>query len=83
MAYSVIAMKGFGEEADRLDKRMRERLDKALIWLKENAHHCGRMHGYQNRYKKRIGKFRLIFEIEGQTVYLICIDKRDVVYRNN
>ena len=65
------------------DARLRQRLDGALAKLAENPRRMGaeKLSGGENRYRFRVGDYRIIYEIH-DTVLLVLIlavgDRKDI-----
>jgi mRNA interferase RelE/StbE len=68
-----------------LDAKLRRRLDAALIKLAENLRRMGaeKMAGFRNRYRFRVGDYRIIYEIQDAVlvVLVLAIGDRTEIYR--
>jgi len=69
----------------RLPKDVIERIDGALLALRPNPRPAGstKMAGYQNRYRIRVGDYRIVYEIHDKllVVLVVRIGHRRDVYR--
>lgn len=67
------------------DERLQQRLAQAIDGLAENPRPQGimKMSGYQNRYRLRVGDFRIIYEIHDPylLVVVVAVGDRKEVYR--
>jgi mRNA interferase RelE/StbE len=67
------------------DAKLRHRLDDAFKKLSENPRRMGaeKMAGFQNRYRFRVGDYRIIYEIHDTTllVLILAIGDRKEIYR--
>ena len=67
------------------DARLRQRLDDALEKLAENPRRMGaeKMSGGENRYRFRVGDYRIIYEIHDAVllVLILAVGDRKEIYR--
>jgi mRNA interferase RelE/StbE len=67
------------------DAELQHRLDDAFNKLSENPRRMGtqKMTGFQNRYRFRVGDFRIIYEIHDSVlvVLILAIGDRKEIYR--
>jgi mRNA interferase RelE/StbE len=67
------------------DAKLQRRLDEAFIKLTENPRCRGaeKMAGFRNRYRFRVGDYRIIYEIHDAVllVLILAIGDRKEVYR--
>ena len=67
------------------DARLRQRLDGALEKLAENPRRMGaeKMSGGENRYRFRVGDYRIIYEIHDAVllVLILAVGDRKEIYR--
>jgi mRNA interferase RelE/StbE len=67
------------------DARLQQRLDDAFNKLAENPRRMGaeKMAGFDNRYRFRVGDFRIIYEIHDAVlvVLILAIGDRKEIYR--
>lgn len=84
--YELRISKKAGKYIQSLDKPTRERIFRALIELSENPFigpNVKRLRGYLNTYRKRIGDYRVIYEIdEGRLLVLVLkVGSRGDIYK--
>jgi mRNA interferase RelE/StbE len=67
------------------DVKLQRRLDEALSKLAENPRRMGveKMAGFENRYRFRVGDYRIIYEIRDAVllVLILAIGDRKEIYR--
>jgi mRNA interferase RelE/StbE len=67
------------------DAKLQQRLDKAFNQLAENPRRRGveKMAGAQNRYRFRVGDYRIIYEIHDAVllVLILAVGDRKEIYR--
>ena len=67
------------------DVKLQRRLDEALSKLAENPRRMGaeKMAGFENRYRFRVGDYRIIYEIHDAVllVLILAIGDRKEIYR--
>jgi len=67
------------------DAKLQHRLDAAFEKLSENPRRMGaeKMAGFQNRYRFRVGDYRIIYEIHDTVllVLILAIGDRKEIYR--
>jgi mRNA interferase RelE/StbE len=67
------------------DANLQRRLDEAFIKLTENPRRMGaeKMAGFKNRYRFRVGDYRIIYEIHDALllVLILAIGDRKEIYR--
>ena len=83
MSYQVIVPKPVQKQLDSLPNRVRDRVIKRLVALKENprGRGCVKLKGYENEYRVRIGDYRVRYEIRDQeslVLLLHCKHRKDV-----
>lgn len=63
-------------------QNLRSRLDKAILNLPQSAN-VEALSGYENRYRARVGDYRIIFDLYEDIflIYIILIDSRGQVYK--
>jgi mRNA interferase RelE/StbE len=67
------------------DAKLQRRLDEAFVKLAENPRRMGaqKMTGFENRYRFRVGDYRIIYEIHDAMllVLILAIGDRKEIYR--
>jgi mRNA interferase RelE/StbE len=67
------------------DVRLQKRLDDAFTRLSENPRRMGaeKMAGFENRYRYRVGDYRIMYEIHDAVllVLILAIGDREEIYR--
>ena len=84
MAYRVEFDKRASKDLENLDPQVRQRvIRKRYILEREPARgpNIKRLKGYPNRYRLRVGDWRLVYEIEGDLVIVVGIMHRSDAYR--
>ena len=86
-AYRLIEHKDAQKFLRKQNKDFREKIYKAyneIITNPFNNVDSKKMKGYENRYRKRVGDFRIIYEIRNMEllIIVITIDSRGQVYKN-
>jgi len=84
-AYSVEITKSAIKELAALDSRMRARIRKAVEDLKEgsvlkNPKRVLKLSGEPDRYRMRVGKYRIIFRLSGRQIIIERIASRGKAY---
>lgn len=84
-AYSVEFLQSAIRDLKQFEGKIRERIINSIATLENEPRPqgCKKLKGSRNRYRIRIGKFRVIYEIKDRivTVYIITIAHRENVYR--
>ncbi|HPZ10428.1 MAG TPA: type II toxin-antitoxin system RelE/ParE family toxin [Candidatus Eremiobacteraeota bacterium] len=79
----VIILKSALKDIEKLDEKTRERVLKALDKLKKGKIRPGKLQGYDKCYKVKVGKWRVIFEIDLKgNIVVTRVRLRKEVYRN-
>ena len=81
--FRVVYTKNVAKYIEKQDTEFKKRIEKVIYDLSLNPYdNDGELSGCKNLYKKRFGKFRLLFEIHENilTVKLINLDSRGQVY---
>lgn len=82
MGFSFDFTDTFKSDLKKLDRSIKRRLEKVLRKIKQDPTHSKHLIGYTNRFRVRLRSYRLVYDVEGDTIHLIYIKKRDDVYRN-
>lgn len=64
---------------EKLDKPSKLRLKEAIECLPSGD--VKKLTGYENDYRLRVGKLRVLFSIEDDTIYIKDIDSRGQIYK--
>jgi mRNA interferase RelE/StbE len=68
---------------ERLPKKLRDDITEKLKTLEDGFSYTldiKKLKGYQNHYRLRIGKFRVLFYLEGSDIIVYKIGGRESVY---
>jgi mRNA interferase RelE/StbE len=80
---SVVILKSALKDIAKLDEKMRERVLKAMERLKKGNIKQGKLQGYDKSYKIKVGKYRVVFEIDPKgNIVITRVKLRKIVYRN-
>lgn len=79
MAFTILAHEDFLKDLKKLDHSVKMELDKKLDVLKENPFRGKPLKG-GSFYSERLGGYRFIYKIDGETIHLLAIQKRKSVY---
>jgi len=71
----------FLEELKKLDKPVKLAVEKKVHQILQKPEHFDFLHKEKGVRKARVGRWRILFRIEGKIVKFYRIGKRDVVYR--
>jgi len=66
-----------------LDKKTKEKFKQRLLSLKQSPYEgkdIKKLKGYNNLYRLRMGKIRIIYHLKNQDVEIIDIDHRGNIY---
>lgn len=85
MMYKLILSRTAQKFIKKLDKQSQKRIAQALLELSENPYEASnvkKLTGY-DLFRKRVGDFRIIFEIQDDKLVIIVldIDQRKDVYK--
>ncbi len=79
----VVILKSAQKDIDKLDDNIRKKILKALDRLKKGNIRQGKLQGYDKCYKVKVGKYRVVFEINQKGECVVTrVKLRKVVYRN-
>jgi mRNA interferase RelE/StbE len=85
LAYRLVLTRAARKDLDRLPKEVLERADPLILALAENPRPFGseKLQGFQNLYRLRVGKYRIIYEIDKavSVVTIAKIEHRKSAYR--
>ena len=86
MSYKLQFMPSALKEWRKLAPEIRQKFKKQLGSRLENPHiDSTRIRGYKHHYKIKLqsASYRLVYEIEEKeiTVYVICVGRRDTIYK--
>ncbi len=85
MKYRVILPKRVQKEYQKIDKKLRDRINKMLLALSENPSIGKKLEGkYKGQYSIRVWPYRVIYEIyQKEAIILIThVGHRQGVYKN-
>ncbi len=86
MAYHVVVGKQALKEMKNLPEAVRKKFLKILVDLEEypipaHRYDVKKLRGEERTYRIRVGKYRLIYEILENTVYILTISHRKSTYK--
>lgn len=81
MMWKVRAHPLFGNDLKELDKTERSILRKVLEKIRENPERYKQLKHLPSCYSVRIKHLRLIYYLEGDTIFLVIVGKRKTVYK--
>lgn len=83
MKYNLIYTNRSVKDIEKLDYSIKNRIGKALIRFSENPlHYSERLTNHDlGSYRFRIGDYRVIFDIEGSNIIILCVGHRKEIYR--
>lgn len=78
--FEVHFLAGAAKYIKKLARITKERIKKALLLLSENPYHTNldihRLVGYENSFKLRIGKYRVLYKIMEVDIVIFVFDCR-------
>ncbi len=84
MGYEVLIMRKALKQLDALDPPTRKRVTESLISIRDEGltyrHDIKKLKGFVRRYRLRVGKFRVIFELQGRKVIVVAVLPRERAY---
>jgi len=85
MSYTIIFSEEAVQDIKRLDTVVKKRLQKKLQAVAESkdVHQISKklIHHESGQYRIRIGNFRIIFDLDGNLLYILRVRHRKEVYR--
>ncbi len=86
MSYRILfSPKSYKQLKGLEDRKLKERLKKAIIEIGENPWHRGtiKVESYENIRRKRVGIYRILYMVdrERKEVLIVKIEKRSRVYK--
>lgn len=82
MAYGLVLTRAARRDLDQLPKEVLERADSTILALADNPRPFGseKLQGFENLYRIRVGKYRILYEID-KPASIARIAHRKSVYR--
>jgi len=80
MPYKLNPTVEFVEQMRKLDKSIRELVDKKLDRIKQNPALSKPLEHGSNIYSERVKNFRIVFKVSGNEVILLRVKKRKGAY---
>ncbi len=84
MSYRVVIPKPVQKKLDDLPSKTREKVTKAIVGLRDNPRPKGviKLVGTKNEYRIRVGDYRVVYEIQDDTlvIFLIRVGPRKDIY---
>ncbi|MEM3762073.1 MAG: type II toxin-antitoxin system RelE/ParE family toxin [Archaeoglobaceae archaeon] len=82
MNYEIFLSKQANDFLQKLDVETRARIKEKLIKLSENPFSIPykKIKGRENTYSIRVGKYRIIYTLRREEIWILKIDKRERVY---
>ncbi len=84
MRYKILIEKKAHKELLKLNERDRERITKTILRLDEPFSHgldLKKLKGYKNKFRLRVGAYRILFEMERESIRIFAVLKRRKAYR--
>jgi len=88
MSYEIKVLKPFEKFYKKRTAREKSVIDKKLMILKDNPYDFQRLDvkklkGYENRYRLRVGDYRILYEIYDEILIVVALDgdSRGDVYK--
>jgi mRNA interferase RelE/StbE len=81
--FKVFVEEKASKELDKLPKKLRDNITKKLKLLEQGFSYAldiRKLKGYQNHYRLRVGKFRILFCLENTNIIVYRIGKRESIY---
>lgn len=67
---------------DKLEKKQQERIKKAVrTFYEQGIGDLSKLKGFKDKYRLRVGDFRILFSHEGSNIYVLKVDSRGDVYK--
>lgn len=81
MSYEIVSTSKFEKLFKRLPKDVQKRIAEKILILAEDAYQGKRLHGrLKGKFSLFVGDYRVIYEVLGDTVYLLAVGHRKKVY---
>ena len=83
MTFEIYATKRFQKEFNKLDEKVRGRIRKRVVELKDEPYLGVPLTAqFKGKYKLRVGDYRVIYEIDFQNsrIFLVAVGPRKNVY---
>lgn len=85
--YTLIVEKAVTKFIKKQDANTRKRLRNAILSIHDNPYDTSnleRMEGYINTYRKRVGKYRIVYKVENDELIVHVVDAglRGNIYNN-
>ena len=71
----------FFDDLEKLNKRELESVNKQIEKIKQNPLRFKRLHGRENCFSVRSGDLRVIYYVEGKTIWFLIVERRKDVYQ--
>lgn len=83
MPRQVLIVKEAQKDLEKLDAVVKKRIKKAILKLAENPHASSRKltSPQIGQYRLRIGRYRAIFDLDGDKIIILRIGHRREIYR--
>ena len=79
--YELFQSDDFKKDLEKLDKPVKEQVEKAVAKLLENPKRFRGLEGYADLFRLRVGNCRIVYHVKGSQVWLLFVRKRDEDYR--
>ena len=70
------------KDLDQLEQKIRGNVNEELYKLRDNKARFKKLKGQEHTGRLRVGEYRVIFEISGETIYIKTVKHRREAYRN-
>ncbi len=83
MKYRLLYTQRAAKDIERLDRKVRERIGKALFrYAHDPLNHAERLTQSQvGSYRFRVGDYRIVFDIDGDRVVVLRVGHRREIYK--
>jgi len=80
---SVIYTRPAEKDIEKLDNKTRARIYNTIDKIQKSTIKQGKLQGYESSYKVKVGKYRIVFEIDPKSnIVIYRVKLRKEVYRN-
>ncbi|MBI2084857.1 MAG: type II toxin-antitoxin system RelE/ParE family toxin [Candidatus Aenigmarchaeota archaeon] len=81
--FNILLEKKVSKELEKLPKKLKESITGKLKILEGGFSYAldiRKLKGYQNHYRLRVGKLRILFYLEGKDIIVYKIGQRESIY---
>lgn len=75
MKYQVWMMEGVRKSVERLPLDIQDAINEAILSLERfpTVSNITRLRGYDNTWRKRVGNYRIVFEVQNQALVVMVV----------